>query len=101
MKYRFLRRNEIIRKGDQYKAGGRFWASSDQVGDRVSMGAQRQYRRPIKKVVAKPTYNTQMAAALWKELKRRQSNGLVPLRVDWVAVTQKRLNAAVAALCHR
>ena len=44
--------------------------------------------------------NTQMASALWHELKRRQSNGLVPLRVDWVAVTEKRLNAAVAALRH-
>jgi len=41
--------------------------------------------------------NTPMATALWKELKRRQGNGLVPLRVNWVAVTQKRLNAAVAA----
>ena len=48
----------------------------------------------------KPSHNTQMAAALWRELKRRQSNGLVPLRVDWVAVTEKRLNAAVAALRH-
>ena len=48
----------------------------------------------------KPSTNTQMAAALWRELKRRQSNGLVPLRVDWVAVTEKRLNAAVAALRH-
>ena len=44
--------------------------------------------------------NTQLTSALWHELKRRQSNGLVPLRVDWVAVTEKRLNAAVAALRH-
>jgi hypothetical protein len=44
--------------------------------------------------------NKHMAEALWLELKRRQSNGRVPLRVDWVAVTEKRLNAAVAALRH-
>ena len=66
-----------------------------------SVAGRAAVRRPIKsgKRQTQAT-NTQMAAALWRELKRRQSNGLVPLRVDWVAVTERRLNAAVAALRH-
>lgn len=55
----------------------------------------------LKAKEAKQTSNNKrMAAALWKELKRRQGNGAVPLRIDWIAVTEKRLNAAVAALRH-
>ena len=57
--------------------------------------------QPQDKGSVQPTAaNTQMATALWRELRRRRSNRLVPLRGDWVAVTEERLNAAVAALRH-
>lgn len=37
--------------------------------------------------------NTQIVAALWKEL-RRGCYGKVPLKTDWVPVTAQRLNSA-------
>jgi hypothetical protein len=64
--------------------------------------AQAAWRAALEATEVAPSAapNTRMAAALWRELRRRQSNGLVPLRVDWIAVTKQRLNAAVAALRH-
>jgi len=32
---------------------------------------------------------------LWTALRRRQGNGLVPLRKDWIAVTRERLAKAL------
>jgi hypothetical protein len=39
--------------------------------------------------------------ALWRELKRRQGNGLVPQRKDWIAVTKERMEKAVKAVRKR
>jgi hypothetical protein len=43
------------------------------------------------------THNSDYAAALWKELRRR-NGGKFPGKQDWVAVTRERLNSAIKAL---
>lgn len=48
--------------------------------------------------VQQPT-NTGYAAALWKELRRR-NGGKFPAKQDWVVVTKERLSAALKAARH-
>ena len=57
--------------------------------------------RPLKSAVAarSASANSDCAAALWKELRRR-NGGRFPAKQNWVAVTEERLNAALKAAQH-
>lgn len=57
--------------------------------------------RPKKNAAVAQNTSTNIgyAAALWKELRRR-NGGRFPAKQDWVAVTKERLNAALKAAQH-
>lgn len=97
MKYRKLKAGEKVRATDEVFVDEIGWvAGSLNTGKKLPGNKVGRYRRPLGKVTEESSYGKEIASALWRDLKCRQSNGLVPLRVDWIAVTEKRLNAAVA-----
>lgn len=93
MQYRKLKAYEIVRATDEVLVDEIGWVpGSLNVGKKLPEDKVGRYRRPLK---SKPkNQHTQMAAALWREL-NRSCPALVPLKTDWVAVTEKRLNSAI------
>lgn len=67
----------------------------------VSGVAEWKVRKPQKKAVAasSTSSNTGYMAAVWKELRKRQG-GPLPLKQNWIYVTEARLNAALKAAQH-
>ena len=116
MRYVKLKCGMIIREGDEVRVprSGCWILVKDSIGRKVGRGTftgLRVYRRPIKgkapktprtkaqkvSVAAKRSHNKPCAPALWREL-NRSCPMKVPLKTDWVPVTEKRLNSAMKRL---
>ena len=111
-RYKELKRGTILRSGDQYLTPFGKWFITGMHGRKIgSAGTCKRYRRPIKgkakktprtkakkvSVAAKRSHNKPCAPALWREL-NRSCPMKVPLKTDWVPVTEKRLNSAMKRL---